>query len=178
MTNDRPTFLVCWGYGTGGIWGTVRARSKDEILSAYPELDVIVREARPTWMTAEWYDRELAENLGEELDIDAEPTGLLQTVLRARERDERRTGSDRPVFLVGVGDAVAGNGSWIFLRAHTELEIRARYPELTVVHGRPEWAQHAVRDGKVTNVAVDIDAPPSGLLAEVIARRERGAGQA
>ena len=43
--------LVVYEYGTGAIWGYVRAGSADEISAAVPELDI--PEGAPPWLTAE-----------------------------------------------------------------------------------------------------------------------------
>lgn len=43
--------LVVYEYGTGAIWGYVRAGSADEISAAVPELDV--HAGAPPWLTAE-----------------------------------------------------------------------------------------------------------------------------
>lgn len=40
--------LVAYEYGTGQVWGCIRARSTADISSALPELDVY--DAPPPWM--------------------------------------------------------------------------------------------------------------------------------
>ena len=128
MAADKRRFLVCYDYGAGGLWASILARSEQEITDLYPELDVLVE--YPEWLTPE-----RAESLAsaEELDIDGAPVGLLNVVLETRAKDEHRYGNDRPVFLTGIGDPKTGAGSWLFLRARTQLEIRDKYPELAVV---------------------------------------------
>ena len=101
--------------------------------------------------------------------MDGAPWGLLNSLLEARVRDEQRVGRDRPVFLVGKGDVDTGLGRWAFLQARTELEIRARYPELTVVHGRPEWRERAVEEGSLHNVVADLDEAATGPFADLLA---------
>ncbi len=43
--------LVVYEYGTGAIWGYVRAESAAEIAAAVPELDV--PDGAPPWLTTE-----------------------------------------------------------------------------------------------------------------------------
>lgn len=43
--------LVVYEYGTGAVWGYVRAGSADEISEAVPELDI--HEGAPPWLTTE-----------------------------------------------------------------------------------------------------------------------------
>lgn len=169
MADDKHRFLVCYDYGTGGLWASILARSEQEITDLYPELDVWFD--HPEFLTPEEAESFASE---EELDIDGAPWGVLNVVLETRAKDERRSGNDRPVFLVGIGDPKTGAGSWLFLRAHTELEIRDRYPELTVVHGRPDWRSAVMAEGRLPNMGLDIDEPPSGLLADIVARRRNG----
>ena len=171
MAADKRRFLVCYDYGSGGLWASILARSEQEIIDLYPELDVFVE--CPEWLTPEQAESYASE---EELDIDgAAPVGMLNVVLETRAKDEHRSGNDRPVFLTGIGDPKTGAGTWLFLRARTQLEIRDKYPELTVVHGRPEWRSAVMADGRLANIAHDIDAPPSSLLADIVARRRNGA---
>ena len=42
--------LVAYEYGTGAIWGFVRARSAAEIAAAVPELEIY--DGAPPWLTA------------------------------------------------------------------------------------------------------------------------------
>ena len=43
--------LVAYEYGTGAIWGFVRAGSAAEITAAVPELDIY--EGAPPWLTSQ-----------------------------------------------------------------------------------------------------------------------------
>jgi len=165
VRDNRPTFLVCYDYGAGGIWGLVQARSKEEVVDLYPELDVITPGALPEWMTENWYRHEYAKHLGQEHDIKGAPWGLLSAVLDARREDESRRGPDRRAFLVGIGDARSGEGAWVFVRARSEIEIRNRYPNLTVVHGKPDWAAQAA-ETRIANEAIELDAIPGVLPVE------------
>ena len=47
MTKQR--YLVVHDYGMGGAWGVMAARSEEEILQKYPQLEVV--EVRPGWMS-------------------------------------------------------------------------------------------------------------------------------
>ena len=82
-TNDATKdFLIVHDYGTGGVWGIVRARSAQEILARYPELSV--ESERPAWMT----DAIVAEiSRAESHDIDDEPAGHLMALLAVRRSD-------------------------------------------------------------------------------------------
>jgi hypothetical protein len=62
-------------YGTGGVWAYVTARSADEIVSRFPELQIVYE--RPEWMSDE------DEQGLDVLDVDA-PTGLLSDLLARR----------------------------------------------------------------------------------------------
>ncbi len=71
MTSDaNQTFLVAYGYGTGGLWGVMRARGVEEIVGLYPELDIVAEP--PRWMTPEFYSRLAADPY----DIADMPIGL------------------------------------------------------------------------------------------------------
>jgi hypothetical protein len=56
----------------GGVWGVITARSEQEILSKYPEVEVIG--TRPRWMSEAEYDLILSKS---SFDIDDEPRGWL-----------------------------------------------------------------------------------------------------
>lgn len=81
MSDEKQTFLVCYDYGMGGLWGVFSARSESEILDRYPEL--IVAHVRPKWMSEEDYEGLLARELH---DIDGAPWGILNAVLADREK--------------------------------------------------------------------------------------------
>jgi hypothetical protein len=44
-----PKYLVCYDYGTGGVWLYVEATSAGEIVEKYRDLQVF--ETQPSWMT-------------------------------------------------------------------------------------------------------------------------------
>lgn len=75
----KHLYLVAYDYGTGGLWGVMRARSKAEIAGVYPELAIVGD--RPQWMSQEHYAR-ICEH---EYDIDRAPWGMLNAVLADRE---------------------------------------------------------------------------------------------
>jgi hypothetical protein len=78
---NQMTFMVAYDYGTGGLWGFVRAESEEEIHRVYPEL-VIVHE-RPAWMTDESYAQ---MEQRETYDLGAPPTGMLKAIVADRDR--------------------------------------------------------------------------------------------
>lgn len=81
MSASKQPFLICYDYGTGGLWGIMLARSEEEILKQYPELLVIYD--RPKWM-----DDDLFEQIKEveTHDIDGVPWGMLNAVVADRRR--------------------------------------------------------------------------------------------
>lgn len=78
---DQP-FLVCYDYGTGGLWGVLMAPSVTAIKAKYPELDVAGEP--PSWMSDERFQSLRDEPLW--LD-DEPPQGLLHALVGDRSRD-------------------------------------------------------------------------------------------
>jgi hypothetical protein len=79
---EKKEFLVVYDYGSGSLWGVIRANSGEEIIANYPELRVTSE--RPSWLT----DVILEEiRRAETHDIDDEPSGLLEAVLADRSRN-------------------------------------------------------------------------------------------
>ena len=79
MEAAKQEFLILYDYGSGGLWGVMRARSAKEILTKYPELSIEAE--RPAWLT----DDVMADiRRAETHDIDDEPRGLLRAVLADR----------------------------------------------------------------------------------------------
>jgi hypothetical protein len=79
LEGPKQDFLIVYDYGSGGLWGVMRARSAEEILARYPELSV--ESERPDWMT----DALMADiKRVETHDIDDEPQGLLKALLADR----------------------------------------------------------------------------------------------
>ena len=81
MTSTKRESLVCYDYGTGGLWGVFRAHSADEITEIYPEL--VIADEWPRWMTEKEYeglrDREMHE-------VSGAPWGIINAVLADREK--------------------------------------------------------------------------------------------
>ena len=74
--------LVCYDYGTGGLWGVVIAPSASAIREKYPELGIA--DALPKWMSPEDLDRKRETPLW--LDDDP-PQGLLNVLMSDRDCD-------------------------------------------------------------------------------------------
>ena len=49
-------YLVCYDYGTGGLWWLIKADSVDEICSASPQLTIV--ETVPGWMDLDTTERD------------------------------------------------------------------------------------------------------------------------
>ncbi|GAB3778152.1 hypothetical protein GCM10027601_02590 [Nocardioides ungokensis] len=73
-------FLVCYDYGSGGLWGILTAPSEDAVRAKYPELTIA--EVRPPWMD----DEHIGQLYAEPLRLDDPPTGLLAALVADRER--------------------------------------------------------------------------------------------
>jgi hypothetical protein len=80
MSTRKHSFLVAYDYGAGGLWGIMQARSADEIVERYPELDVVTQP--PVWMD----EQELRRLHETTYDIDGAPRGLLEAVLADRQK--------------------------------------------------------------------------------------------
>lgn len=70
-------------------------------------------------------------------------------------------------FLVSYDFGKAG--LWGVIRARSADEITAKYPELEVVKEAPPFLDKSA----AANVTFDIDAPPSGWLAELVRERKQ-----
>jgi len=75
----KKSFLVALDYGQGGLWAYVQADSAEAIKRRFPELEVFRR--APDWMTPA-VQEELRKS--QSYDLDEEPRGLLERILRAR----------------------------------------------------------------------------------------------
>lgn len=65
-----------------------------------------------------------------------------------------------------------GQGAlWAFIYAGSPLEIVERYPELELVHEVPPWFTDEIRSRLEATETYDIDAPPAGLLSDLIKQR-------
>lgn len=78
-SQPKREILAVYDYDTGGVWVVFRARSPDEIETAYPELKAA--ETRPTWMDDGCY-RKIVRNMS--FDIDEKPTGWLVDLVARR----------------------------------------------------------------------------------------------
>jgi hypothetical protein len=50
-------FLTCYDYRQGGVWAMLRADSKEQIQTTYPELTVFDEGTKPEWMSSEELER-------------------------------------------------------------------------------------------------------------------------
>jgi len=75
----KHRYLACYGYGTGGIWLFVLARSKHEIAERYPRLTVVDRV--PAWMSAARQAWIAAQH---SVDIDEQPPDWLVALMAER----------------------------------------------------------------------------------------------
>ena len=79
---EKRQFLICYDYGSGGLWGIMDARSESEIADIYPELQIA--RTRPAWMSEERF-AELGEV--QHHDIDGRPWGILNALIADRTHD-------------------------------------------------------------------------------------------
>jgi hypothetical protein len=103
----KSEYLVVHDYGMGGLCAYVQAESEEEIVEAFPELQVM--HERPGWM-----DDEQAATL-DRLDLDA-PSGLLAILLAVARR--LRAG---PVFRNVPRTAVARPTKWTGVSGRTRV---------------------------------------------------------
>jgi hypothetical protein len=73
-------------------------------------------------------------------------------------------------FLVGFEHLKAGY--WGVISARSETEIKAKWPELTIVHHRPRWMTEE-EYGDYAEHAYDIDGPPYGILNIIVNNRQK-----
>jgi hypothetical protein len=78
---QKSTFLVCYDYGTGGVWFLMDAKNTDDINKLHPQFNAFID--KPEWMDDE--DKEeyvsSAKARGHHWDIDDEPEGWLKECL-------------------------------------------------------------------------------------------------
>ena len=68
QSSGKHVYLAVYDYGSGGVWLTIAARSREEIVERYPQLTVFAEGERPDWMT----DAEENEYTSEmQFDLDA-----------------------------------------------------------------------------------------------------------
>jgi hypothetical protein len=77
----RKNFLVVYDYQTGGVWGLVAARSKEEIETRYCNLAVV--EPVPVWISDDQYRRIVSSS---SWDID-DPSPPAWVAVRSTEND-------------------------------------------------------------------------------------------
>lgn len=77
----------------------------------------------------------------------------------------------KTLFLIAYDYSTGG--LWGAMRARSEAEILARYPELAVVHDRPRWMSEEHLRRIFEERVYDVDGPPWGLLNALLADRER-----
>ena len=79
---NEGEFLVCYDYGTGGLWGVLIAPSEAAIRVKYP--DLIIADSLPKWMD----EAELATRRETPFWLDDEPPqGLLRALVADRQRE-------------------------------------------------------------------------------------------
>jgi hypothetical protein len=67
-----------------------------------------------------------------------------------------------------------GQGAlWAFIHGDSPLQIMERYPELEVVEEIPPWFTAEISSLVEARETYDVDAPPSGLLSDLIEQRAR-----
>jgi hypothetical protein len=111
----------------------------------------------------------LNNDLTAEEDVDA-PGTFLQMLIATRIEDLQKEGRARQVFTVGFDDGERTWWGWV--RAHTEPELKALFPELFVRHGRDdEWLAATRANGSFDETVSDIAEPASGLLQRVWTER-------
>ncbi len=75
----KTDHLVCYDYGTGGVWLYLQAESAEQITDRFPEFIVIIE--RPPWLDED-EEREIRERMT--IDIDDAEHWFLAQFLRRR----------------------------------------------------------------------------------------------
>ena len=70
------------------------------------------------------------------------------------------------VYDYGMG------GLWGLVRADSEEEIHRLYPELVIFYERPVWMTDDSYSRIVLKDTYDLNAPPTGMLAAIVADRD------
>jgi hypothetical protein len=76
MDTNKPMkqkYLVVYDYGMGGVWAFITARSKDDILTKFPELTIV---DKPPFSMSEEHLRAIEKRSS--FDIDDEPPKWLK----------------------------------------------------------------------------------------------------
>ena len=75
-------FLTCYDYGTGGIWRYVFAESAQEIITKYPELEVVD-------LVPEWMDQNVINSPNElTIDVNDNNDEFLNAVVNERNKSQ------------------------------------------------------------------------------------------
>lgn len=69
------------------------------------------------------------------------------------------------VYDYGMG------GIWVIMRASTDQEITAKYPELSIMNKWPAWMTEAEYAQISQTMLFDIDDPPTGWLQTLVQTR-------
>lgn len=64
-------------------------------------------------------------------------------------------------------------GLWAFIHAVSASQIVERFPELKVIDEIPTWMTKDLQSKIEQSDTYDLDAPPSGLLANILDDRDR-----
>jgi len=71
-------YLICYDYGTGGVWKSLLAESKQLILVKYPEFNIV--ESKPAWMD----DNQYSDIMAMPLRLDDENNEFLNAIINDR----------------------------------------------------------------------------------------------
>jgi hypothetical protein len=70
-------------------------------------------------------------------------------------------------------DDYGQGGIWMFIDARSPTEVTGAYPELTVFEDPPDLLPREELERIEQELHFDIDRPPRGYLAELVAARDR-----
>ena len=76
-------YLVCFDYGTGGVWRSIIAKSESEIRIKFPELTI--SKDIPSWMSEAEYSSIMNDPLNPE-----NPDEFLKAIIAERKKDNKR----------------------------------------------------------------------------------------
>jgi hypothetical protein len=77
--------------------------------------------------------------------------------------------TNKMLFMVAYDYGMGG--LWGLVRAHSEEDIRRLFPELVIVHERPDWMTDEQYSRMERLGTYDLDDLPGGILEAVIAER-------
>ena len=86
MIGEKKKFLALYDYQTGGVWVFIYARSEEEILKAYPELQIMdeQRNAHNLYPPGANVIEKLQYDKKSTYDIDEEPRDFLLALIEGR----------------------------------------------------------------------------------------------